>query len=165
MTLRIQSNAGSPIGIVSASTRLQFIPVDLCQRADGNRYYEFTTLENSAPNPECVLKTEPMRGIELLAWLQSGRNQHLTLTTGEQFLFDAHGIWLLYSEVQRMRDRKTMVDGRSIVLGQRANAAIPRGVKWQNNQLHRSRRRCVFTWLITSGGSVNCVVIRLRSEE
>lgn len=80
--------------------------VNLCQRSNGDRYYEYNPRESEVPNPECVRKTEPMSGIDLLAWLQSGRKQHLTLTTGEQFLFDAHGIWLLYSEVQRMRDRK-----------------------------------------------------------
>jgi hypothetical protein len=80
--------------------------VDLCQRSNGDRYYEYNPRESEVPNPECVRKTEPMSGIDLLVWLQSGREQHLTLTTREQFLFDAHGIWLLYSEVQRMRDRK-----------------------------------------------------------
>jgi hypothetical protein len=80
--------------------------VDLCQRSDGHRYFEYTKVGESIPNTERVRQTEPMRGDDLLLWLQSWKRQHLTLTTGEQFLFDAHGIWLLYSEAQRMRDKK-----------------------------------------------------------
>ncbi len=80
--------------------------VDLCQRLDGHRYFEYNRIDISIQNNERVRHTEPMRGDDLLSWLQNNNEPHLTLTTGEHFLFDAHGIWILYSEAERMRDRK-----------------------------------------------------------
>lgn len=81
--------------------------VALCQRNDGHRYYEFRMVDESIGNPEIVLTSETLTGIELVSWAQGGKRDHLRLTTGEQFAFDAHGIWLTYSEIRRMRDRST----------------------------------------------------------
>lgn len=79
--------------------------VALCQRRDGHRYYEFLLADESNGNPDVVLMSERMTGADLVSWAQSGKREHLHLTTGEQFAFDAHGIWLTYSEIARMRDR------------------------------------------------------------
>lgn len=77
--------------------------VALCQRADGHRYYGYKTIDEIEVAPEIVRMTDMMSGADVLNWLRSGRKEHLKLTTGEQFLFDAHGIWLTYAEVEHMR--------------------------------------------------------------
>lgn len=79
--------------------------VELCQESSGRRYARYRVVENGDPDPHVVLETESATGQQFIDWGFYTYAEHLLLTTGEHFTFDAHGIWLTYTEVKRMRDR------------------------------------------------------------
>lgn len=79
--------------------------VELCQQPDGRRHTRYRDIEAADHDPHCVFETEPAPGRRLIEWGFYTCSQHLKLTTGERFGFDAHGIWMTESEVAYMRRR------------------------------------------------------------
>ncbi|MEM1228796.1 MAG: hypothetical protein AAGJ40_24185 [Planctomycetota bacterium] len=78
--------------------------VELCQRPDGLRFTQYRDAETPRIDPDAVLETEPALGSRLIEWGFYQYADHLTLTDGRRFTFDAHGIWLLHTEAEHMLD-------------------------------------------------------------
>jgi len=85
--------------------------VELCQRPDGHRYTQYRLAETARTDPEVMLETEPASGSQFIEWGFYAYADHLLLTNGQRFGFDAHGIWLVETEIQGLRDDKSPREG------------------------------------------------------
>lgn len=76
--------------------------VELCQQQDGRRYIRHRQYPSGSTDPFAVLETTPAPAKAFLAWGVEGYAKHLKLRNGQDFGFDAHGVWLTDSEQQYM---------------------------------------------------------------
>ena len=67
--------------------------VELCQRPDGLRFTQYRQAENPRTDSDAVLDTVLALGSQFIEWGFYQYADHLTLTDGRRFTFDAHGIW------------------------------------------------------------------------
>ncbi|TWU36738.1 hypothetical protein Q31b_50200 [Novipirellula aureliae] len=74
--------------------------VELCLRPDGLRFTQYRQAETPRTDPDAVLETVPASGAQLIEWGFYKYADHLALTDGRRFTFDAHGIWLLETEAE-----------------------------------------------------------------
>ncbi|MEZ6090064.1 MAG: hypothetical protein R3C05_18960 [Pirellulaceae bacterium] len=79
--------------------------VELCQESSGRRYTRYRDVETGALIRTRFSGSKKAIGQQFIDWRYYKYAEHLHLNTGECFTFDAHGIWLTYTEVKRMRDR------------------------------------------------------------
>lgn len=81
--------------------------VELCQQLDGRRYTRYREYPNGDIDPCAVLETNPASAKTFLAWKYYEYAEHLKLTNGQSFAFEAHGIWLTDLELQFMESRQS----------------------------------------------------------
>ena len=72
--------------------------VELCQASDGRRHAQYREVD-AVPDPLTVRETEPASGKQFVDWGFYAYAEHLRLTDGTGFRFEAHGIWLTDAEV------------------------------------------------------------------
>lgn len=107
MMRRIPSNVALQNGTDLESIRHDTMSLLSANAMTGTDTTSSVSVDEATCNPDVVLTSETLTGLELFSWAQSGKRDHLQLTSGERFAFDAHGIWLTYSEIRKMRDRTT----------------------------------------------------------
>ena len=73
--------------------------VALCQEPDGTRYTRYREV-GAAADPRAVFETTPASGKQFVDWGYYVYAEHLALTDGTRFCFEAHGIWLTVAEMQ-----------------------------------------------------------------
>ena len=77
--------------------------VELLQHPDGRRTIGYR--ESSLPLSElATLETESATGQQFIDWGYYTYSQHLRLTDGRSFGFDAHGVWLTQTELEVLKD-------------------------------------------------------------
>lgn len=76
--------------------------VELCQQPDGSRYTHYRQYPEGPADPFAVLETTPASAKQFLAWGLHKYAEHLKLSNGQGFGFEAHGIWLTDLEWQYM---------------------------------------------------------------
>lgn len=77
--------------------------VELLQHPDGRRSTNYRE-SHLPPSKYTALETEPATGQQFVQWGYYSYSQHLLLTDGRSFGFDAHGIWLTETEIAFMQD-------------------------------------------------------------
>jgi hypothetical protein len=83
----------------------RFYVVELGQRPDGSRYTSYRDVQAGEHDFHFVLETEPAPGWQFVEWGFYKYAEHLRLTTGERFGFEAHGIWMTEGEAAYLRRR------------------------------------------------------------
>lgn len=73
--------------------------VELCQKPDGTRYTRYREVDGDR-DPFAVLETTPATGKQFVDWGFYTYAEHLLLSNGMRFEFEAHGIWLTAAEVE-----------------------------------------------------------------
>ena len=87
--------------------------VELCQKPDGERYTKYREVEAGEHDPFCVLETESALGSQFIEWGFYNYAKHLKLTNGDEFGFEAHGIWMTRDEGKYMLTRSKGNVGKS----------------------------------------------------
>jgi hypothetical protein len=89
--------------------------VQLCQKPTGERYTKYREVEGGEPDEFRVFETEPASGSQFIEWGFYEYAEHLRLSNGESFYFDAHGIWLTGKEIEYLqrRVRRTLAQGET----------------------------------------------------
>ena len=76
--------------------------VELCQQPNGRRFTRYRQYPEGAADPFAVLETGPASAKNFLAWGFYMYAEHLKLSNGQSFGFDAHGVWLTNLESHYM---------------------------------------------------------------
>jgi hypothetical protein len=72
--------------------------VELCQEPEGKRYTRYREAD-AVPGPFAVRETIPASGKQFVDWGFYTYAEHLPLTDGTRFDFEAHGTWLTADEI------------------------------------------------------------------
>ena len=81
--------------------------VELCQEPSGRRYTKYRDVETGSPDTHAVLETESATGARFVVWGFYTYANHLRLSDGSRFDFDAHGVWLTHSEMEFLASNST----------------------------------------------------------
>jgi hypothetical protein len=73
---------------------------ELCHGSDRRRYVRYRQAEGGTPDPHRVFETPMHPGWRCVAWGQHGFAGQVATTTGDEFMFDAGGVWLTWDEVR-----------------------------------------------------------------
>jgi hypothetical protein len=73
--------------------------VELCQMPSGKRYTAYREVGCDG-DAHAVLETAPASGKQFVDWGFYTYAEHLSLSDGTRFGFDAHGIWLTAAELE-----------------------------------------------------------------
>jgi hypothetical protein len=75
--------------------------VTLCQTITGYRFVLYREA-GFGNDPRTVFETEPVAGSKLIKWGYYDHCEHLKLTSGGRYGFEAHGIWLTNAELNSL---------------------------------------------------------------
>src|SRR5262245_30949471 len=85
--------------------------LQLCQASDGHRRFVLTEADQTGREADCVFETTVVADNELLWCVDLERiAQTTTLTTGERFYVDAHGVWLTSDEMRQIEEDDLELD-------------------------------------------------------
>ena len=73
---------------------------ELWHGPDRRRYVRYRQAEGGTPDPHRVFETPAHPGWRWVAWGEYGFGGQVAVTTGDEFVFDAHGVWLTWDEVR-----------------------------------------------------------------
>ena len=73
---------------------------ELCHGPDRRRYVRYRQAEGGTPDPHRVFETPAHPGWRWVAWGEYGFGGRVAATTGDEFVFDADGVWLTWDEVR-----------------------------------------------------------------
>jgi hypothetical protein len=72
--------------------------VELCQERNGRRFTKYREVLEGIRDEFAVLETTVARGSQFIRWGFYSYSDHLKLSDGQSFGFEAHGIWLTKAE-------------------------------------------------------------------